>query len=48
MGTALWLIWQVAHLLGLPMAVGYLFGRWTQRKEYEREHADHEDRDHVR
>lgn len=41
--TALWLIWQVAHLIGLPMAAGYFVGRWAQRRD-DRRDANYEDR----
>lgn len=37
MGTALWLIWEAARALGIPLAAGYFLGRWAQRRDTARE-----------
>jgi hypothetical protein len=42
--TALWLIWEVAHLVGLPVAVGYWWGHRAGRKDEQRKHADSDTR----
>jgi hypothetical protein len=36
MSTALWLAWEALRALGVPLIVGYFFGRYTQRKDYQR------------
>lgn len=39
MSSALWIVWQVAHLAGLPLMAGYFVGRWAQRSDDRREVA---------
>lgn len=40
MTTALWLIWEAAHLIGLPVLVGYWFGHRAGRRDEQRKHVD--------